>query len=90
MKVIINPKFIDGSLRCESLRLINYKITSGSMIDPYIMKLKSIDGNTSRRYLKIYKKRGIEKLKKINFYRSQSYLIHNKDSLEDYFRNISR
>jgi len=51
-----------------------------------IMKLTGICGNTFRRYLKMYKKGGIEKLKKIGFYCPQSNLMNHKDSIEDYFR----
>ena len=51
-----------------------------------ICRLTGISKHTLIRYLKAYKKGGIEKLKEINFYCPTSKLEEHTSTIEDYFR----
>ena len=51
-----------------------------------ICQLAGISGNTLRKYLQDYQAGGIEKLKEINFYRPQSQLEKERETLKAYFQ----
>jgi transposase len=52
-----------------------------------ICRLTGISKDTLIRYLKAYRKGGIEKLKEVNFYSPQSKLAEYTSTIEAYFRN---
>jgi transposase len=51
-----------------------------------IATLCAISGNTVRAYLKLYQAGGIEALKQLNFYRPQSRLNEQRETLEAHLR----
>ena len=48
--------------------------------------LSGVCENTARKYLNEYQEEGIEKLKKINFYRPESELDKHRETIEEYFK----
>lgn len=51
-----------------------------------IATLAGLSENTIRDYFQLYRAGGIDKLKKVNFYRPESELVTHATSLEAYFR----
>lgn len=51
-----------------------------------IALLTGVSVNAVTRYIKEYKKGGIEKSKELNFYRPQSAFVEYQQTIEDYFR----
>jgi hypothetical protein len=49
-------------------------------------ELGGISENTMREYFQLFSEGGIEKLKEVHFYRSESELVAHVTSLEEYFR----
>lgn len=52
-----------------------------------IAQLTGVSINVVTQYFKEYKTGGIEKLKKLNFYRPESQLVEYQQTIEDYFRD---
>jgi transposase len=51
-----------------------------------IAKLADVSINTVTKYIRFYNEGGLEKLKKVNFYKPQSKLIDFKGTIEEYFK----
>jgi transposase len=57
----------------------------GFISDEQICKIVGITGNTMRSYLKEYNRGGLDEIKTVKFYRPQSELMNDKESIESYF-----